>query len=77
MKKFLSVTATLALLLPGVVATAQAAMVKGGDGPKPPTEAEERAAARKAKQDEKAYRDALERIPDPAKKNNDPWSKMR
>lgn len=77
MQKFLSVTATLALLLPGLVATVHAAPVKGGDGPQPPTEAQMRAAERKAREDEKAYRDALERIPEPAKKSNDPWSKIR
>jgi hypothetical protein len=76
MSKFLSVFASAALLA-AMAGSAGAAPVRGGDGPKPPSEAEQRAAERKAAQDEKAYRDALERIPEPAKKNNDPWSKMR
>jgi hypothetical protein len=71
MKRVLCILAIMA-----VATRAFALPVKGGDGPKPPTEAEERAAARKAKEDEKAYNRALERIPD-APKNNDPWSKMR
>jgi len=76
MSKLLSIVATIALLA-AMTASSQAAPVRGGDGPKPPSEAEEKAMARKAREDEKAYRDALERIPEPAKKNNDPWSKMR
>lgn len=72
MKKVLSVLTLLVLATPAV-----AAPVKGSDGPAGPTEAQQRALDRKAKEDEKAYKDALDRIPDPGKKSQDPWSKMR
>lgn len=57
-------------------APAFAAPVKGSDGPAPPTEAQQRALDRKAKEDERAYKDALDRIPTSTKKQ-DPWDKMR
>jgi hypothetical protein len=66
----------IALWIMALATPALAAPVKGGDGPAPPTEAQQRAAARKAKEDERAYKDALERIPTSTKKQ-DPWGKMR
>ena len=77
MKKVLSVLTLLSVFTLAALATpAMALPVKGSDGPGPKSEAQQRADQRKAKEDEKAYNDALDRIPD-AKKNNDPWSKMR
>jgi hypothetical protein len=69
----------MVLVVLGMMALATpalAAPVKGSDGPAPPSAAQERANARKAKEDERAYKDALERIPDSNKKQ-DPWGKMR
>jgi hypothetical protein len=71
MKRVLVVLSIMALATP-----AFAAPVKGGDGPQGPSEAQQRANARKAKEDEKAYKDALDRIPTSTKKQ-DPWDKMR
>ncbi len=71
MKRVLVVLSIMTLAGP-----AFAAPVKGSDGPAPPTEAQQRALDRKAKEDEKAYKDALDRIPTSTKKQ-DPWDKMR
>lgn len=71
-----SVLALSVFMLAALAAPAMAAPVHGSDGPPPKSESQQRADERKAKADEKAYNDALDRIPD-AKKNNDPWSKMR
>jgi hypothetical protein len=76
MKQGLTPPALAMLAIVVLSSPAFAVMTKGGEGPKPPTEAEQRAADRKAKEDEKAYNRALERIPD-APKAQDPWSKMR
>ena len=40
------------------------------------SDADKAAAAKKAKETERAYQEALKKIPD-AKPNNDPWSKVR
>ncbi|MBR1219862.1 hypothetical protein JQ557_17775 [Bradyrhizobium sp. U87765 SZCCT0131] len=71
MKRVLIALSIMALASPAI-----AAPVRGSDGPAPPTESQNRAAARKAKEDERAYKDALERIPTSSKKQ-DPWDKMR
>ena len=71
MKQVLLALSILALATP-----AFAAPVRGSDGPAPPTEAQTRAAARKAKEDERAYKEGLDRMP-ASNKKQDPWDKMR
>ncbi len=71
MKRFLIALSIFALATPAL-----AAPVKGSDGPAEPTEAQKRADARRAKEDDKAYKAALDRIPASTKKQ-DPWDKMR
>ena len=71
MKRVLIVCSIMTLVTP-----AFAAPVRGSDGPAPPSAAQQKAAERKAREDEKAYKDALDRIPTSTKKQ-DPWDKMR
>lgn len=71
MKRVLIVCSIMTLATPVF-----AAPVRGGDGPAAPSASQQRAAERKARDDEKAYKDALDRIPTSTKKQ-DPWEKMR
>jgi hypothetical protein len=75
MKKLLIVLSIMALATLNV-GPALAGGGHGSDGPRQPTDSEKKAAARQAREDEKAYKNALDRIPVSTKKQ-DPWDKMR
>jgi hypothetical protein len=65
-------------LVLALVALADPALAMGGGRNKgaAPSDADKSAAAKKAKETEKAYQEALKKIPDSTKKQ-DPWGNMR
>ncbi len=69
MKKLWSALILLALIGP-------AAAGPHGKGTSPSSDADQAAKAKKAKETERAYQEALKKIPDSTKKQ-DPWGNMR
>jgi hypothetical protein len=79
MKKMVLVIALAAFAAPALDAAFGTAWAMGGGrnkGDAQQNDANKEAAAKKAKETDRAYKEALKKIPD-GKASNDPWSKVR